>query len=61
MGPLNCFPAKFLLNVQTSGDHVHFLENLMDPLGPRDVLRRVSTFTKINLFLRLLSSLISIG
>jgi hypothetical protein len=33
MGPLNCFPLEFLLNVPASRDHVHRVEKLDVPIG----------------------------
>jgi hypothetical protein len=61
MGPLNCFPPKFLLNVPASRDHVQYVDKPMDLLGLRDVLRGIASFTEKNVFLRILSALVSVG
>jgi hypothetical protein len=59
--PLTCFPLEFFLDVPTSRDHIHGMEKLVDPLGLRDVLRSPKLFTKGDVFLRILSLVISVG
>jgi hypothetical protein len=61
MGPLTCFPSEFFLDVPASRDHIHGMEKSMDPLGLRDVLSSPTSFTKGDVFLRILSPLISVG
>jgi hypothetical protein len=61
MNPIYCLPLEFLLNVPAPRDHVHCMDEPMDPLGMRDILGFPTSFTVVNMLLGIFSTLIPIG
>jgi hypothetical protein len=55
-----CFSPELLLNVPTPRNHIHVMNELMDPLGMRNILGNPSTLAILNVLLRVFNSLISI-
>jgi hypothetical protein len=61
MGPIHQFPSEFLLGIPTSRNHIHNMDESMDPLGSRNIIGGPMPFKKINLFLGILNALVPIG
>jgi hypothetical protein len=58
MGALTCFPLEFLLDIPTSGDHIHGMDIAIDPMGLMDVLSGPMPFAKGYVLLGILRSFI---
>jgi hypothetical protein len=61
MGPIACFPLEFLLNIPAPRNHIHSMDELMDPLGYWNILRSPTSFEKRNVFLGIFNAFVSIS